>query len=123
MTRPKQYTTVDELESIIDEYFAECQELGRPLTISGLAVALGMDRDSVLNYGKKEGYEAFFGTVKKAKSYILARQEESLVCGKNNPAGLIFSMKNNYNWADKHEIEHTGDIRITLDDDLDDLAE
>ena len=119
----KKYETPEQLQQLIEGYFAECQELGRPLTISGLAVALDLDRDSVLNYEKKEGYEAFFGTIKKAKAYILARQEESLVSGKNNPAGLIFSMKNNYNWADKHEIEHTGDIKITLDADLDDLAD
>ena len=107
--RPRKFKTPEDMQVAIDRYFSDCKAQGRPLTISGLAVALDTSRETLINYEKEPGYEAFFDTIKKAKSYILSEQEERLVAGKGNPAGLIFSMKNNYNWKDQQDVSHTID--------------
>ena len=65
--RPLKFNSVEELQSKIDSYFAWAEEHRKPLTIERLAVFLYVDRDTILNYEKKDEY---FGTIKKAKSYI-----------------------------------------------------
>lgn len=105
--RPRKYTSVEDMERDIERYFQECKVEGRPYTITGLALALDMDRDSLLNYEKNEDYKEFFGTVKRAKQKCQNYAEECLFTGKANIAGVIFNMKNNYGWVDKHEIDQT----------------
>ena len=99
--RPLKYKSVDELEKAIDQYYTDCQKQMRPYTMAGLAVALGIDRKTLLNYSKKEEY---FPAIKKARDMVEAFTEEMLLTGKNT-AGVIFSLKNNFGWKDKVEQE------------------
>ena len=103
--RPLKFKTSKELEKAIAGYFAECEKSSKPLTISGLAVALGINRQTLLNYSK---IEEFFGTIKKAKAICEKYTEESLFIGRN-VAGAIFNLKNNYGWKDKSE----SDVNLT----------
>ena len=103
MARPKLYTNVEEVEMIIDEYFAECDRLGKPYTMSGLAYALDMDRKSLLNYSKDE---KFFPTIKRAREKVETMLEECLYRVGNN-SGIIFNLKNNYGWRDQIEVQNT----------------
>ena len=48
--RPLKYKTAEELDKAIEQYYADCQKQMRPYTMSGLAVALGIDRKTLLNY-------------------------------------------------------------------------
>jgi DNA-packaging protein gp3 len=73
----------------------------KPFTVSGLAVYLGTSRETLMNYEKKEEY---FDTIKAAKDRIYAYTEESLFNSK--ATGPIFSLKNNYGWVDKQEIDN-----------------
>lgn len=117
--RPKMYTTPEEMQTIIDEYFDSCftdnpilnddgKVIGvtrvqiRPFTITGLCIALDMDRDSLLNYEKVESYKEFFGTVSRAKLKCHNYAEE-LSLTSRNPNGVLFNLKNNYGWKDKTE--------------------
>lgn len=101
MARPKKYTKASEMQKKIDAYFKECDAKGKPYTITGLGLALDMSRQDLLNYSKDN---EFFDTIKKAKQKCEAYAEEQLYLGKNT-AGVIFNMKNNYNWKDKTEQE------------------
>ena len=101
MARPKLYSSVEDMQKKIDEYFAICDEKEKPYTMSGLAYALDMDRKSLLNYSKDE---KFFPTIKKAKLKIEQQLEENLYRLGNN-SGIIFNLKNNYGWQDKTEME------------------
>ena len=101
--RPKKYNKAEEMQAKIDAYFSYCDEKEKPYTITGLALALDMDRRSLLNYSEDS---EFFPTIKKAKQKCEAYAEEQLYLGKNT-AGVIFNMKNNYNWKDKTEQEVT----------------
>jgi len=100
MGRHKIYTSVKKIEEDIEKYFANCDEFGRPYTMSGLAYALNMDRRSLLNYSKDE---KFFPTIKRAKQKIEQQLEENLYRLGNN-SGVIFNLKNNFNWRDNVEI-------------------
>lgn len=103
--RPKKYTEIDVMQQKIDEYFKKCDENNKPYTMSGLALALDMDRRSLLNYSKND---EFFPTIKKARNKVETYVEERLFYP--NATGVIFNLKNNFNWEDKQELNHSGNI-------------
>ena len=100
--QPMKFQSVEELKERINKYFTECDEKQKPLTVTGLALALDTNRQTLLNYEKAEGYEEFFDTIKRAKSMCERFVEEYLFTGKNI-SGAIFNLKNNYGWKDQHE--------------------
>ena len=125
--RPNKYQNVEELQVLIEKYFADCWEKriikdnkgnvlfdadGQPLfesvqvkpyTISGLAVALDTTRALLLDYQDKA---EFSYAIKHAKSRILAYAEEALYTIKN-PAGAIFNLKANWGYRDQQDINMT----------------
>lgn len=117
--RPPLYTTVDELETVVDEYFDVCDNRiqhvydkksgsvieiinPEPYTMSGLAYAIGMDRRTLLEYGKKEQFSL---TIKRAREKVHLDVERRLMEG--NSTGAIFNLKNNFDWKDKTEQDIT----------------
>lgn len=70
-----------------------------PYTITGLALALGTSRETLVNYEERDN---FFDTVKAAKMKCQNYAELHLFRGKN-ATGAIFSLKNNYGWVDRRE--------------------
>lgn len=130
--RPPKYKTVPELENLIEAYFQSCwkQKIDmfgnpifvkdkrgkkteekvmyqfKPYTITGLALAIGTTRETLIDYEKKD---KFSDTIKRAKQMCQGYAEESLYIGKN-PTGAIFNLKNNYGWKDKTETEHSGNL-------------
>lgn len=105
--RPLKYTSAEEMQKDIDKYFAECDEKNKPYTVSGLAYALGTNRQTLINYENKE---AFFDTIKRAKAKIELYNEEMLYSKDVSTTGVIFNLKNNYGWKDKQEIE--ADLKV-----------
>lgn len=99
--RPVVFETHEDLENAIDGYFEAYSTEGRPLTVLGMCVHIGICRDTLIEYGKKS--LEFSDTVKKAKGIIEAYAEECLFTNKNT-AGIIFNLKNNFGWKDKREI-------------------
>lgn len=108
--RPLKYKSAKELEVRIEKYWEDCQKNYRPYTMSGLALALGIDRKTLLNYSNKEEY---FPTIKKARDTVEAFNEEQLYTGKNT-AGVIFSLKNNFGWHDK--VEQDVKVKASIED-------
>lgn len=104
--RPLAFNNVEELEEKIEAYYERCEVKEKPLTLSGLAVWIGIDRKTLYNYSKKEAY---FPTIKKAKDKIQADMEERALNGDSNATFSIFSFKNNFGWVnlDKVESENT----------------
>jgi hypothetical protein len=87
----------------------------KPITITGLAVALETTRRTLLDYETMEQgsistkeKEKYSHTIKKAKGFIENVLEEGMLAGKINPAAAIFNAKNNFGWKDKVEQEITG---------------
>lgn len=81
-----------------------------PYTITGLALALGTNRQTLINY---EEDERFFDTIKAAKSKCEHFNEQFLFG--NNVTGVIFNLKNNYGWRDKSELENSGEQKIIVE--------
>lgn len=128
------------MQKKIDEYFKACEgrvlkdENGnfildkhnvpiiidsRPLTVTGLALALGFNsRQALLNYqAKKE----FNDTILRAKARIEQYAEERLF-DKDGANGAKFSLANNFDgWKEKQQIEadvnNTLNIKVELVDD------
>lgn len=109
--RPLKYKNKEEIDQAIKAYFDRCEESGKPLTMSGLAVWLDMDRRSLVNYGNRE---EFFPSIKRARAMIEASTEERMLMNELNVTGAIFSLKNNYGWVDKQEIKEEADNKITI---------
>lgn len=109
MGRPLAFKTVEELEQAIDLYFEtdafieiggeEKAKMYAP-TMSGLALSLGVDRKTITNYANKDD---FFPTIKKARTRVEVALEQRLYG--NNVTGVIFNLKNNFDWCDKQEIK------------------
>ena len=101
------YETPEALEEACDRYFIDCKEENRPITITGLALALGFaDRQSLYDYNERPGFSCI---IKKARFRVENAYEEKL--SGNSVAGPIFALKNigtKGNWSDKQEVEHTG---------------
>lgn len=77
-----------------------------PYTITGLAVALGTTRETLLDYEERDEYS---DTIKEAKQRCQNFAELSLFGG--NATGSIFSLKNNYEWKDRQELEMSGELK------------
>lgn len=115
--RPMKYKNVKAMQTDIDNYFKECDENGRPYTVSGLAYSLGTNRQTLLNY---EENEEFFDTIKRAKARIELFNEELLYNKDVSTTGVIFNLKNNYGWKDKQEIEANVKNDVTINIELSD---
>ena len=116
--RPKKYINVEDMQKDIDRYFNSCfkpivkynkvkakfetikdddgnpvLEQFKPFTVTGLADALDMSRQSLLNYSENE---MFFDTIMRAKRLF----------DKDGANGAKFSLANNFkNWKDKKDVD------------------
>lgn len=124
MGRPRAFATVEELQQGIDEYFADCEANDKAATVSGLACALDVDRQTLLNY--REDNHEFFGTVKKAIQRIEADKADKALRGKYNTTFAIFDLKNNHGWRDEKHIQEKSEQDVkhsATPETIDDLAE
>jgi hypothetical protein len=135
--RPPFYNTAEEIQEKIDAYFEECKgeilfdsdgnpmvdkygsviRVGvRPLTITGLALALGFNsRQALLNYQAKD---EFHDTIMRAKAKVERYAEERLF-DKDGANGAKFSLANNFDgWREKKEIEADVKSAVTINIDL-----
>lgn len=105
--RPLKFANVQELQTKIDAYFAERENMEeypngdiipKHITITGLALALDTSRETICNYGDKD---EFFDSVRKARLKCENYAEQKLFGGP--AAGPIFALKN-YGWKDTQDI-------------------
>lgn len=96
------YKTEEELSKGIEAYFEDCQKREKPYTMTGLAVWLGIDRITLIRYGKKDKYATL---IKKAKDRVEQQIEENYLDGTFNTTAAIFNLKANYKWDDGNKVE------------------
>lgn len=127
--RPLKYTNT-QLQQRVDKYFEDCdnnnikkiynsqgvciEEVSEPYTISGLALALDTNRETLNEWMKNES-KGFSDIIKKAHLKIIKSAEINLIIGKS-VAGEIFRLKNMdpSNWKDKTEIDAKNDNEIVV---------
>lgn len=110
----RKYKNAEEMRVLVEEYFNICNQNKIPYTMSGLARHLGLSRKTLLEYKKKYGGE-YADVIEEAKTRI-EEFVETCLFKKSIATGVIFNLKNNFGWADKQEIEHTGDVNVKLED-------
>ena len=115
--RPAKYESPEEMQKIIDEYFEGCNKTKEVPTVTGLAYVLDVDRKTLIRYENNQeeqwlkNYDdsvrsEFSHTIKRAKRYIENNYEQALF-QQGKTIGAIFTLKNNYNYVDKQEVEQT----------------
>lgn len=126
--RPLKFKTVEELDQAIQSYFDMCDphleerlvESGmndkgetifmrrkvmteqQPYTVSGLARAIGLTREGILGYKERDG---FSDSIQAAYERCHEWAEKQLYG--RAATGAAFSLKNNWGWRDRQEIDHT----------------
>jgi hypothetical protein len=105
--RPRLYNSAEEVQEIVDKYFAELDD--EIPTMAGLALELGMSSRSLRNYAKEQ---EFFPTIKAARQKVEKAWESALIRGGSGP---IFWLKNNAGWRDKTErdVNHGGEVKVS----------
>ena len=134
--RPPKFKSKDEMQEKIDAYFEECKgrvltddegkvitdKYGqpviidrKPLTVTGLALALGFSsRQSLLDYEAKKD---FLDTITRAKARV-EEYTEMMLFDKNASNGAKFSLANNFEgWKDKKNVEAElkDDVHINIE--------
>lgn len=100
--RPPIFNSPDEFIAAAEAYFNGRDAEDKPYTVNGLALALGMTRETLLRYGEKE---AFSDAVKQVRGKLEDHWETRLAGP--NATGTIFWLKNQ-GWSDKTEQEISG---------------
>lgn len=87
------------LQAKIDKYF-EKKKKGI-ISMTGLALHLGVTRKTLANYSKTDRVGHLLEMAKLRCENLL---EERMIQGVP-PTGMIFTLKNNYGWVDKTEVD------------------
>ncbi len=114
--RPRKFKSPRQVVQLINTYFKECDDKEKKYTVTGLARALGITRETLLRY---EDTAEFTNPIKAAKTRIEEQVEEMLLSGKS-PAGPIFWLKN-FGWTDKQELDINDISHLTREQLLDKL--
>lgn len=125
--KPLKFKTPEELENKIEEYFKYAKDNKEHITITGLAWYLDCNRQTLLNYENSLENDRlksvsddvkvrYVDAIKRAKQRIEMEYEQALF-NKSSVVGAIFTLKNNFGWVDKQEVEQTNKtIEVTLED-------
>lgn len=106
--RPLKIETPEQMENILNEYFKTTDE--NKITITGICLALGLDKSTFYDYEKREEYKDI---VKQARMIVENSYEISL--RENGRTGDIFALKN-FGWRDKVEYEDSGNKNGVIED-------
>ena len=126
--RPPLYSTPEALQDAIDAYFAACDakiitkqvvqkgEIVKvptptPYTMAGLAVALEVDRKTIINYGRKE---EFFHIIAHARRRVEADNIEKAIVGCYDSRIAALNLASNYGYADRQEVEQNGNVTVQV---------
>jgi hypothetical protein len=100
--RPRKIESPAEFDRLVDEYVERCKAEEEPITMTGMALALGFtSREAFDTY---TDYEGFSDSVKAAKMIVENAYEKRL--HGQNVAGAIFALKN-FGWRDRHDLDVT----------------
>jgi len=109
----RKFEDAGELRERIDSYFADCDAQKKPYTITGLALALGTNRQTLLRYENEYEDQEIADLIRQAKARCEADVEQRLLTGKGSPAGAIFWLKNNAGWRDVVDTHVSGTLDVT----------
>lgn len=102
------FRSAKELQRTIDAYFEACHEDDEPVTITGLALALNVSRETLRDYSADD---AFYALIKQAKLRVQHAYEKRLI--KRGNTGDVFALKN-FGWSEKTDAGKNIDLKTAL---------
>lgn len=111
------FKTLEELQDKINEYFNLMHREGRPYTISGLALWLGVTTTTLRKWETEYGDTVYTDIIKFAKQRVENYAEESLYDNRKS-GGAKFILENYFDMSEKHSVD--ANINSKLEDFLDD---
>ena len=123
------FTSAEELQDKIRDYFCDCEAKHKTPTVTWLAVYLGTNRRTLLNY-EKELQITLPEEVRHNISLVLARAmatieayAEDRLYDRDSSNGAKFALANNYGWSDRQDLNlgSTG-VKIEIDSTLKDYT-
>lgn len=111
--KPLKWKTPEIFEEQLFGYINKQKELGEPITVSGICLALDTSRQLLVEYGVKPEYGDI---VKRAKLEVANYVESGILKNKINAIAGIFHLTNldPENWKQKQEVTHTGSIALGI---------
>jgi len=103
--RPKKYNDGRELEEAAAIYFDKCEETVTPPTISGICLHLGINKETLRQYGKDP---ALSDTIKRIKLVVENGMEQASLC-RSSAAGAIFNLKANFGYRESGPGQQVGE--------------
>lgn len=91
--RPRIFTSPQELERKIQEYFSWAKENKMPYNVERMAWYIGATDRTLRNYKDQPEY---WEIIEMAKQYILSNTVEKIMEGEGNVMGMMFVVKHNY---------------------------
>jgi len=127
--RPRLFDSPEQLQDLIDEYFAYCDAQFKtisvekkdgeiqvidvpdpdPYTMGGLAIYLGICKDTLARYAKRE---EFIITITRAREKCEHNKFVGAMKGRFNHHMTKFDLINNHDWKDKSEYSVTTDAKV-----------
>ena len=111
MNKNAKYQTPDEMQIVIDNYFADCKKRDAKYTMSGMRNFLGFACDSqIADY--KSDHPEFSEVINHARSIVEQQREEDLSDpNTKNSRGIGMVMQNCHGWKNQQTIEVVGAVR------------
>lgn len=97
--RPIKIKNKDELIEKINKYFSSVKE--EEITITGLCLAIGINKDTFYEYAKRPEYEEIISYAR-----LIVENSYELSLRKNGRTADIFGLKN-FGWRDTVQEEHS----------------
>lgn len=105
--RPPRFKSPEELELLIQDYLKKCEETGEPILVVGFCNYAKIPKSTLFDYKKKDVFSD-------SLEMLTQNAEECLIknalLGNYNSSMAQFLAKNNHNYTDKQEIEHSGEM-------------
>ncbi len=123
--RPRKWTDPREILEAANEYLQKAVDSGEHITLSGLAIWLDTDRETLLNYARGNhlyGDDPGFSDAIKRVRQICESFSENHGYSARNPAMSIFALKQ-HGWRDIQTIESTTTEIHTIDPDTRELLQ
>lgn len=109
------YKNAEELQAKVEEYFIVASQYHRAYTMSGLALWLGLSTQTLRNYEKNFGDTEYSDIIKIAKQRVEEYAENALY-ENGKTSGAKFVLQNNFGWAEKQDVNVSGEVITKLED-------
>lgn len=101
--RPYAFSSVEDLQKEMSEYFDLCKVTSTMPTVTSLALWLGVNRDTIYEHANNPN-SPFSDSMKKTLTYMHSAMENGTLSGDINPVTYIFLAKNYFGMRDDKNI-------------------